>query len=373
MQSNTVSTPQAGSWLCEHILRSRKGTQQYPSSLHSRPSSAICVVSTRPSGHLRSDLHCETTRSRTFAQVRRARRRRTIRTSTLLTMWMAAMSYRCQTYKMKALQLHYGMIIRSHQAHRSSTQLYSTINGELVIDYSQTAQFLNSYHSTMTSSKHVLIIGGSGRTGKLVIEELLRRNHKVTALVRKPKAMQNELNAGLKTVIGSPMDIQDVRNAFTQSQPEVIIVTLSAPRASDSPFAAVVAPPRLMADSTSNVVAVMKEFNTPKIVIMQAFGVGESWVNMHCVMQLLMKKSNMIYQYDDHNLVAKETKASGENYVFVRPSRLVEGEAKEIKEYPGHGKGVPVLAAITRESVAKFLVDAAEKSDWDNTTPVITN
>jgi hypothetical protein len=25
-----------------------------------------------------------------------------------------------------------------------------------------------------------------------------------------------------------------------------------------------------------------------------------------------MKKSNMIYQYDDHNLVAKETKASGE-------------------------------------------------------------
>ena len=57
----------------------------------------------------------------------------------------------------------------------------------------------------------------------------------------------------------------------------------------------------------------------------------------------------------------------------MRPSRLVEGEAKEIKEYPEHGKGVPVMAAITRNSVAKFLVEAAEKSDWDNTAPVITN
>jgi len=225
----------------------------------------------------------------------------------------------------------------------------------------------------MTSSKRVLMIGGSGRTGKLVIEELLQREHKVTALVRKLEAMQTEIEAGLAVVTGTPMNIDDVRNAFKESKPEVIIVTLSAPRAGDSPFAAVVAPPRLMADSTANVVAVMKEFKTPKIVIMQAFGVGESWVNMHCVMQLLMKKSNMIYQYDDHNLVARETQASGETYVFVRPSRLVEGEAKEIKEYPDHGKGIPALAAISRGSVARFLVDAAENGSWDNTAPVITN
>lgn len=225
----------------------------------------------------------------------------------------------------------------------------------------------------MDSSKRVLIIGGSGRTGKLVISELLQRHHKVTALVRKPETMQTEVNAGLITTTGTPLDIEDVRKAFDQSRPEVVIVTLSAPRATDSPFAAVTSPPRLMADSTANVVAVMKEFGTPKIVIMQAFGVAESWDNMNCMMQLLMSKSNMIYQYDDHNLVTKETKNSGENYVFVRPSRLVEGEAKGIKEYPEHGKGVPVMAAITRNSVAKFLVEAAEKGDWDNTAPVITN
>lgn len=223
----------------------------------------------------------------------------------------------------------------------------------------------------MSTSKRVLIIGGSGRTGKLVIEDLIARGHQVTALVRKPESL--EAKAGLETVIGTPLNKDDVRKAFSSSNPEVVVVTLSAPRAADSPFAAVISPPRLMADSNANVVAVMKEFSTPKIVIMQAFGVGESWPNMHWVLRMLMKKSNMIYQYDDHNLVAKETKASGETYVFVRPSRLEEGEAKEIKEWANDGKGVPMMGAITRGSVAKFLVEATESRTWDGTAPVITN
>jgi hypothetical protein len=230
----------------------------------------------------------------------------------------------------------------------------------------------------MASSKRVLMIGGSGRTGKIVIKELQDRGHQVTALVRKPESMDTEIKAGLQTVTGTPLNQDDVREAFLLSNPEVILVTLSAPRASDNPFAAVMSPPRLMADSVANIVAIMKEHKsksttTLKIVIMQAFGVGESWANLHCMMRLLMKQSNMIYVYDDHNLVAEETKASGERYAFVRPSRLVEGEAKDVKEWKEDGKGVPMMAAITRRSVARFLVDVAERGDWDGRAPVITN
>jgi putative NADH-flavin reductase len=225
----------------------------------------------------------------------------------------------------------------------------------------------------MATGKRILVIGGSGRTGKLVIQELLHRGHKTTTLVRKLEPMQPEIDAGLKVVIGTPLNLEDVRKAFTSSNPDVVIVTLSAPRADDSPFAAVVAPPRLMADSVSNVVTIMKGFQTSKVVIMQAFGVAESWVNMHCVMRLMMSKSNMIYQYDDHNLVTAETKASGQNYVFVRPSRLVEGEAKDVREWSENGRDVPVMGTITRNSVARFLVQASESDAWDNTAPVITN
>ncbi|PIG79999.1 TrkA-N domain dehydrogenase [Aspergillus arachidicola] len=218
---------------------------------------------------------------------------------------------------------------------------------------------------------HILIIGGSGRTGQLTIEELLRRGHQVTALVRKPSAIKQQI--GLKLVQGTPTSRDDVRAAFQTDVPDVVIVTLSAPRASDSPFAAPISPPRLMADCNANVVSAMKELGVKKVVILQAFGVGDSWKNMNCALQLLMKKSNMIYQYEDHNHTDREVRASGVNFVLVRPSRLVDTDVQDVKLWPQDGKGVPLMASTSRVSVARWLVDAAESNDWDNTAPVITN
>lgn len=150
-------------------------------------------------------------------------------------------------------------------------------------------------------------------------------------------------------------------------------MTLSAPRAGDSPFAANISPPRLMADANANIVAAMKECKVRKLVVQQAFGVGDSWANMHCLLRLLMRRSNMIYQYDDHNLVDVEVRAAGVDYVLARPVRLEEGAAAEVRVWPDAGKGVPLMAAITRASVALWLVQAAEGSKWDNTTPVISH
>lgn len=173
--------------------------------------------------------------------------------------------------------------------------------------------------------------------------------------------------------LGTPTNIDNVRDAFKRHTPDVIIVTLSAPRASESPFAAPIAPPRLMADSNANVVTAMKEFQVSKIVILQAFGVGPSWDNMPCLMRVLMSKSNMIHQYTDHNHTDREIRESGVTYVMVRPSRLVESDVMDIREWPGDGKGVPLMGSASRKSVASFLVDAAVQTIWDNSAPVITN
>ncbi|KAJ5678792.1 hypothetical protein N7462_007036 [Penicillium macrosclerotiorum] len=218
---------------------------------------------------------------------------------------------------------------------------------------------------------HVLIIGGSGRTGKLVIAELLRRGHEVTALVRDPHSVKNFDR--LKIVQGTPTEIADVRKAISSPVPDAVIVTLNAPRATDSPFAAPIAPPRLMADSNANLVKAMKEYGILKLVILQAFGVGASWAHMSWLLRGLMSKSNMRYQYDDHNQTDQEVRASGVTYVLVRPARLVENEVTAIREWPHDGQGVPLMASASRNSVACFLVDAAIQTKWDNTTPVITN
>ncbi|KAJ5636662.1 TrkA-N domain dehydrogenase [Penicillium longicatenatum] len=216
----------------------------------------------------------------------------------------------------------------------------------------------------------VLVIGASGRTGKLVLDELQYRGHQITVLVRNPAALEGYQ---VDVVKGTPTNMSDMRAAFNKNTPEVVIVTLSAPRASDSPFAAPISPPRLMADCNANVVAAMKEFGVPKVVILQAFGVGASWSNMPFMLRLLMGKSNMRHQYEDHNHTDREVRASGVSFVLVRPSRLVDSDVLEVHEWPEDGKGVSLMASAGRKSVAHFLVDAATESKWDNTAPVITN
>jgi putative NADH-flavin reductase len=42
-----------------------------------------------------------------------------------------------------------------------------------------------------------LAIGGSGRTGKLVINELLERDHQVTALIRNPASLEERSGLGI--------------------------------------------------------------------------------------------------------------------------------------------------------------------------------
>lgn len=115
--------------------------------------------------------------------------------------------------------------------------------------------------------------------------------HTVTALVRDPSKVSAK--DGLTTSKGSPTIYSDMEAAFKVRKPDVVLVTLNAPRATDSPFAKSISPPRLMADSVANAVKAMNEFNVHRIIVMQAFGVGSSFDNLNFLMRLVIAKSEM--------------------------------------------------------------------------------
>jgi uncharacterized protein YbjT (DUF2867 family) len=229
---------------------------------------------------------------------------------------------------------------------------------------------------------HFLLIGGSGRTGLEVISEALSQNHTLTALVRDPTALQPR--TGLHLVQGTPTSPADIHNAFSTSSSPIdgVIVTLAARRASDSPFAKPISPPRFMADCVAHVRAAMAEHGVRKLVVLSALGAGESGQNVNRVLRWMFRGTNMRAQYEDHDAVDRETRedgaAKGLQWVLVRPGRMVEGEGQEVVVWgdegvDGEGQAIPMLAKVTRQSVARFLVEAAEASEWVGKTPVIAN
>ena len=181
---------------------------------------------------------------------------------------------------------------------------------------------------------------------------------------------------------GSPLNQPDISSAIAagNSKIDAVLVTLNARRVSDSPFAAADpenSPPRLMADSVQNAIAAMRTAALPvaKIVVMSSAGTGESMKNQNCLMRFVFTHTNMRLSRQDHDAVDQELRAAQDyiKFVEVRSSMLTDTEAAPIKVFPDDGEGAGFMPKISRASVARFIVDAAETSKYDGTAPVITN
>ncbi|KAI1179861.1 NAD-dependent epimerase/dehydratase-like protein [Nemania sp. FL0916] len=222
---------------------------------------------------------------------------------------------------------------------------------------------------------HLLILGGSGRTGKLIVEEALSKGHIVVALVRSPSSLAPRFN--LTIVEGTPLKREDISRAFraTPTSPEAVLVALSLKRVSDSPFAAISpdAPISIMEDSVANALSVMKEFETKRIVILSQWGAGNSLSSTNLLFRAMFRHTNMKHGLAAHNAVDEETRQADVEFVLVRACVLADGDAAPIRVYPEDGKGVGFLPKVTRASAARFMVEACEKSCFVGKSPVISN
>jgi putative NADH-flavin reductase len=214
----------------------------------------------------------------------------------------------------------------------------------------------------------ILLIGGNGLTGLFVIDEALRRGHKITALVRNPSTLTAK--EGLKIVKGTPLEPSDIESAFNAVPGDLltaVIVTLGSPKEKGT---------RIMADSHENLIDAMKRHDVSKIATLASFGVGSSLPNITVLMRWAISNTGLAHSFADHENVDKILKNSGLDFVLLRAARLTMGKKAPVQFLGDDGKGLGCFAGmggISRASVAACLVDAVEKSTWDGRTPVITN
>ncbi|KAI1825840.1 NAD(P)-binding protein [Xylaria intraflava] len=223
----------------------------------------------------------------------------------------------------------------------------------------------------------LLVIGGNGRSGRLIVDEALSKGHTVVALVRSPDSFPSGNRPGLTLVAGTPMKREDMQKAFAAlpTPPEAVLTALALKRVSDSPFAAVDPsnPITVMEDSLANTIAVMKESTTKRLVIMSQWGAGSSHSSMNFLFKGMFSHTNMKYGLAAHNNLDQAARKSGLDYVLVRASVLAEGDAAPTKVWPDDGKGINFMPKVTRASVARFMVEACEKADYVGRSPVISN
>ncbi|KAH0269571.1 NAD-dependent epimerase/dehydratase-like protein, partial [Aureobasidium melanogenum] len=230
--------------------------------------------------------------------------------------------------------------------------------------------------STKTSINlpDILLIGATGRTGRLVLDSALKRGHKVVALIRPSSSLPPQAN--LTVSEGSPLESAAITTALSKTTgPVVIISTLGQTRTSGNPFAATTSPPLFMSHSASAVVGAAKApgSRVQKLVLMSMFGTGSSFTNLNCLMRATMLYSNMKQSLDDQNAVDEIVKQSDLTFVIPRPAMLKGEVALPVKSLGDAGEEAGFMPSVSAHSCAEFMLDAAVSGEWDGKTPVLSN
>ncbi len=214
----------------------------------------------------------------------------------------------------------------------------------------------------------VLLLGATGRTGKLILTEGLKNGFELNCLVRYPERVKKE-NDRIHLFQGLPTDSNSLEEAMEGC--EAVLNTLNVSRTSDFPWSRLRTPKTFLSDTMKNIIPLAKNHGAKRIIVCSAWGVGESREETPGWFNWFIDHSNIGAAYKDHERQENLLKESDLEWTIVRPSGLTntKKEQKIIESFSNQPK--PKMT-ISRQSVARYMVQALTNDTLIGKTPVIS-
>jgi putative NADH-flavin reductase len=201
-------------------------------------------------------------------------------------------------------------------------------------------------------AKRILLLGATGRTGRLVLEYALSQNLEVTALVRRAAAITVQSDQ-LTVIEGSPLNADDVKKALIGC--DAVVSALNNNRTSDNPWAKRLSPSLFMTQSIRTCLAAMKELGMRRIVVLSSVGVNDSFDDAVFFMRWLIRNTNLQYTFQDHDAQESELRRSGVDWTAVRAALLSNGKKLKSLVASYYNEPKPALM-ISRLHTARYLI-----------------
>ena len=219
----------------------------------------------------------------------------------------------------------------------------------------------------------ILVLGASGRTGQFVVEAAVRRNLSVVALVRNAAKFTASFptNPLIKVVQGSPTSLPDVSSALDGC--DGVVSALAIERASDMPWAALVAPPDLLSSSARVVLEAMAAHPTARrLVLVSSWGVADDKPKTPWFFRLVLDWTRLGAVFVDHDRTDALVRGStGVQWTLARPVGFGgKDDGRAVQEYEDSTQ-LPGLRMIHRRAVAEWVVAALDDSRTIHKSPVI--
>ena len=191
----------------------------------------------------------------------------------------------------------------------------------------------------------IAIVGGTGRTGRHVVEEALRAGHRVRMLARHPAHV-----AGVELVHGHALDPEALRQLVQGS--DAVVCTLGpTPQG----------PPDVCSRATRLLVEAMKTAGVRRLVVQTGAMIGHR--NLGRFYRFLASRPAIAAALPERREQERLVMESGLDWTLVRPPRLSDGAGAGAAQV-GPDLRLGMMASVARVDLAHVLVRAATSRDW---------
>lgn len=213
----------------------------------------------------------------------------------------------------------------------------------------------------------ILLLGATGRTGRHVIEEALKRGHEISAIARDPENLK-DFNVDITQ--GTPYNYETVEKAINGC--DAVINTLNVSRKSDNPWAPLRSPKDLISKSASNAIEAMEKQDIKRFVAMSTIGAGRSWKASPGILKFFVSISNLKHAFRDHGRQEEMLENSAMDYTICRGPMLSAKNNDTGAVATPEGKK-PASTVLSRNSAAEFFLKIIENNEHIRETISVSN
>jgi uncharacterized protein YbjT (DUF2867 family) len=187
---------------------------------------------------------------------------------------------------------------------------------------------------------NLVVLGATGRTGRLVVEQALAAGHTVTALVRSPEKLTTT-HGNFRAVIGQATDASAVSNALEGA--DAVISTLGGTGS-------------VITDSTRAIVAAAGKTGVGRFVMLSTFAADRDRLDP---VTRLLTGIGMGAMLKDKSAAEELLRRSDLEWTIVYASILTDGPASGSAVVLPEGARRGLSQRISRADLAAWLVEAA--------------
>ena len=214
----------------------------------------------------------------------------------------------------------------------------------------------------------ILILGSTGRTGKWLLNEALKRGYSVNVLVRDKSKVPSHTH--LRIFEGNPSNKNNLAEAVEGC--EIVLSALNISRNSDFPWAKLRASESFLSETMQNIIEIGALGKLKKVIFTSAWGVNETKKDIPWWFRWLIDNSNIGVAYRDHERQEKLLDNATLNYTAVRPVGLTNSLAtQKVRVTLENNTPTPNLT-ISRLTTAKFMLDCMEQNLYNRQKPIIS-